>query len=291
MRCAISTSNRRDEHSRRAMATDALGDHRVLVVGGSSGIGLAAARLLARDGARVTIAGRSEAKLTGAVHALEHEGINVASIVCDGLDSEQVRAAVDAASDEQRRLQIAIAVPGGGTITPVTMYDDDKFGREVDRNVRPVFLLLKYAARAMIRAGGGSFVAVSSTAADFAGRYLAAYSAGKAAVEQLVRVAANELGALGVRVNAVRPGMTRTGATEGAFENAEMMAAFIAQQPIARGGEPVDPAAAIRFLAGPESSWITGQCLAVDGGHTLRAFIDYETLIDLPDQRAAALED
>src|SRR5262249_1237211 len=159
-----------------------------------------------------------DVKLARALESLDGDGLSVAPVVCDALDADQVRAAVDAASDEQRRLHIAVAVPGGGSITPGTLYDDDRFGREVGKNVRPVFIALRVAGRAMIRAGGGSFVALSSTVADFAGRYLAAYSAGKAAVDQLVRVAANELGAYGVRVNSVRPGMTRTDATEHAFE-------------------------------------------------------------------------
>jgi NAD(P)-dependent dehydrogenase (short-subunit alcohol dehydrogenase family) len=67
-----------------------------------------------------------------------------------------------------------------------------------------------------------------------------------------------------------------------------MLAAFLAQQPLERGGEVDDIAAAIRYLAGPESSWVTGQHLAVDGGHTLRAFVDYASILDLPDQRRDA---
>ena len=67
-----------------------------------------------------------------------------------------------------------------------------------------------------------------------------------------------------------------------------MTAAFLAGQPIARGGEAVDIAEAVRHLAGPESSWTTGQTLTVDGGHTLRAFPDYAQLLDLPDQAAIA---
>jgi NAD(P)-dependent dehydrogenase (short-subunit alcohol dehydrogenase family) len=267
----------------------ALAGQRAIVVGGGSGIGFGSARALARDGAIVTIAGRTEQKLIDAVATLAEEGLTVTFAVCDALDGASVRAAVDAASDDGRGLQIAVVVPGLGAITPVLLFDDDDFSEQVDKNVRPVYLFLKYAGQAMVRAGGGSFIAISSTAAVFSARYLASYSAGKAAVDQLVRVAANELGPLGIRVNAVQPGMTYTPATDRAFRNAEMMAAFLAEQPIARHGEVDDIAQAVRYFAGPESSWVTGQLLTVDGGNTLRSFVDYQTLIPLPDTRAVVL--
>jgi NAD(P)-dependent dehydrogenase (short-subunit alcohol dehydrogenase family) len=267
----------------------ALTGQRAVVVGGGSGIGLASARALARDGAHVTIVGRTEQKLIDATATLAKEGLDVSHCVCDALDGPSVRDAVDAASDEERRLQIAVVVPGGGTISPVLLFDDDGFSREVDNNVRPVFLFLKYAGRAMVRAGGGSFVAISSTAAVFSTRYLASYAAGKAAVDQLVRVAADELGPMGVRVNAVQPGLTRTAATAGMFQHPDMSDAFLVQQPIGRHGEPDDIAQAVRYFAGPESSWVTGQLLTVDGGNTLRSFIDYANLIPVPDARAVAL--
>ncbi len=104
-----------------------------------------------------------------------------------------------------------------------------------------------------------------------------------------MRVAANELGDLGIRVNSVQPGMTRTPGTERAFRNEQMMAKFLAEQPIPRHGEVDDIAQAVRYFAGPESSWVTGQLLTVDGGNTLRSFIDYQDLIPLPDQRAVIL--
>jgi NAD(P)-dependent dehydrogenase (short-subunit alcohol dehydrogenase family) len=267
----------------------ALAGQRAIVVGGGSGIGLASTRALARDGAQVTIAGRTEQKLIDAAATLVDEGLEVAHCVCDALDGPSVRKAVEAASDEHHGLQIAVVVPGGGNITPVLLFDDDDFSREVDNNVRPVFLVLKYAGQAMVRAGGGSFVAISSTAAVFSTRYLASYAAGKAAVDQLVRVAADELGPLGVRVNSVQPGLTQTAATAGMFQHREMPAAFLAQQPIARHGEPEDIAQAVRYFAGPESSWVTGQLLTVDGGNTLRSFVDYASLIPIPDTRAAVL--
>ena len=262
---------------------------RAIVIGGGSGIGLGSARLLARDGAHVTIAGRTEQKLQDAVSALAGEGLTLAYTVCDAMDGGSVRAAVDAASDSERRLDIAVVVPGGGGIKPVLLFDDDEFSEQVDKNVRPVYLLLKYAGQAMVRAGSGSFVAISSTAAVFSAQYLASYSAGKAAVDQLVRVAANELGSLNIRVNSVQPGMTRTPTTAGAFANPTMIAAFLAEQPLARSGEVDDIAQAVRYFAGPESSWVTGQLLTVDGGNTLRSFIDYADLIPIPDTRETVL--
>jgi NAD(P)-dependent dehydrogenase (short-subunit alcohol dehydrogenase family) len=260
---------------------------RAIVIGGGSGIGLGTARSLARCGARVTIAGRTEDKLQNAALSLAETGLDVAWTRCDALVAGEVSAAVDTAS-EDGKLHIAVVVPGGGSISPVLLYGDDQFSREVDLNVRPVYLLLKFAGQAMIRAGGGSFVAISSSAAAFSARYLASYSAGKAAVDQLVKVAANELGQFGVRVNSVRPGMTRTPTTAAAFANESMLAEFIKGQPLARGGEVADVAEAVKYLAGPDSSWVTGQCLSVDGGHTLRSFVDYGEILDIPDQAQVA---
>ncbi len=271
--------------------TGALEGMRAIVVGGGSGIGLGSARLLARDGAVVTIAGRTEAKLAATQAALAADGLTVGYAVCDALDAGAVRAAVATAADDAGALHIAVVVPGGGSIKPVLLFDDDQFSAEVDKNVRPVYLLLKYAGRAMLRAGRGSFVAISSTAAVFSARYLASYAAGKAAVDQLVRVAADELGQYSIRVNAVQPGMTRTDTTAGAFANDTMMAAFRAGQALDRHGEVDDQAHAVRYFAGPESGWTTGQLLTVDGGHTLRAFVDYAELIDIPDQRAVILSE
>ena len=221
--------------------------------------------------------------------ALAEEGLTVSYAVCDGLDGDSVHDAVVSAADADGGVHIAVVVPGGGSIKPVLLFGDDEFSREVDLNVRPVYLLLKYAGQGMIRAGSGSFVAISSTAAVFSARYLASYSAGKAAVDQLVRVAANELGQYGIRVNSVQPGMTETPTTAGAFANQTMMAEFLAGQAIPRHGRIDDQAQAVRYLAGPESGWVTGQLLTVDGGHTLRAFPDYRTMIDVPDQRDAVL--
>jgi NAD(P)-dependent dehydrogenase (short-subunit alcohol dehydrogenase family) len=249
---------------------------RALVVGASSGIGRASARRLLADGAHVTIAGRSEAALRETQAALEAtaraSGAELAYLVCDAMRGDDVRRAVERAAGAER-LEIAVAIPGGGAFRPVLGYGDDEFGAEIDQNLRPQYLVLKYAGLAMVRGGGGSIVLTSSTAAIMSSPYLGAYCAAKAAVDQLVRVAADELGALRVRVNAVRPGLTRTATTQSIFDT-PLHARFFAEQPLARSGEPEDIAGAVRFLAGPESDWVTGQCLSVDGGNTLRRFPD-----------------
>lgn len=257
-----------------------LSGKRALIVGASSGIGRASAEKMLQDGAIVTLAARTESALRETADSLgevaKRGGGRVAWITCDALDGTSVRAAVERAS-EGGGLDMAVAIPGGGNYCPVLAYDDDRFDDEVAQNVRPQFLVLKYAGLAMVRSGGGSIVAISSTAAIMSSPYLSAYCAGKAAVDQLVRVAADELGELRVRVNSVRPGLTLTAATGGLFKP-PIFDKFLAEQPLKRGGQVEDIANAVRFLAGPESSWITGQCLTVDGGHTIRKFPDLTDL-------------
>ncbi|MFO0691306.1 MAG: SDR family oxidoreductase [Myxococcota bacterium] len=252
-----------------------LAGQRAIVIGASSGIGLATAEALAVDGAFVLMCARGKERLEEAARSVvaklpDAKG-RITTRVVDGLDGGQVRAAVDEAAGTTG-LDIAVSVPGGGNFSPVLAYDDDDFSRTIDANVRPIFLLIKYAGKAMVRKGGGSIVAVSSTAAIMSSPFLAAYCAAKAACDQLVKVAADELGRQGVRINAVRPGLTRTGATDGMFGARPLIEAFLAEQPIRHEGEPGDIARAIRFLAGPESVWITGEALTVDGGHTIRKF-------------------
>jgi NAD(P)-dependent dehydrogenase (short-subunit alcohol dehydrogenase family) len=257
-----------------------------LVTGGSGGIGRSTAAFLAADGALVTIASRQADRLARAaaeIQALAGEGApEVTWVAADATDAGAVREAVSAAlaRGEDGRLDIAVSVPGAGLMAPIFLYDDERFLRDVDFNVRAPWFVIKYAGSQMVRQGtGGAIVAVSSTAAVQPSRNLAAYCAGKAAVDMLVRVAAEELGASGVRVNAVRPGLTNTDGPGQMIENPRTVAAYMQQQAIRRVGEPDDVGALIRHLCGPESSWITGQCIGIDGGHTLRGFPDLDHLV------------
>lgn len=255
--------------------SESLVGQRALVIGASSGIGLSAAETLLHDGAHVLICARDSARLEAAAEGLRKaipgSSDRLSTRVCDGMQGDQVRAAVDEAGGDSG-LDIAISVPGGGNYCPVLGYDDEEFSATIDQNVRPTYLMIKYAGLAMVKSGGGSIVVISSTASTLSSPFLSAYCAAKAACDQLVKVAADEVGQHGIRINAVRPGLTRTGATDSMFENRPMIEAFLSEQPLARDGAADDIGRAIRFLAGPESAWVTGQCLTVDGGHTIRKF-------------------
>jgi len=116
---------------------------------------------------------------------------------------------------------------------------------------------------------------MSSIAGTATHRYLSAYCVGKAGIDMLVRVAADELGPSKVRVNSVQPGLVATELVAGIMTTDAVLEDYLAQMPIGRVGQPEDIAALVRFLAGPESTWVTGQTIGIDGGHHLRRGPDY----------------
>jgi len=247
-----------------------------LITGGSGGIGSACAARLLRDGCSVTLTARRAdalAETAERLRALAPAGTEVRHIAGDACTSDGVRAAVELAGPD---LAICVATVGGGKTSPLLALADDTFVDELRVNAHSAFLAIKYAAPPIAARGGGSIVCVSSTAAKLTMPFLGAYAAGKAALEALVRTAADELGAAGVRVNAVRPGLVKSQEEARIFHDEEMLASFLANKPLGRTGVPDDIAEAVRHLAGPESSWTTGQSIAVDGGHELRVFPSFE---------------
>jgi NAD(P)-dependent dehydrogenase (short-subunit alcohol dehydrogenase family) len=254
-----------------------------LVTGGGSGLGLACARHLLRDGAAVTIAGRSEDRLRRAaadLAAAAPEGAAVHWVACDVTDEAAVEAAVARAAEPRGALHIAVAGAGGGSGGPLLATPAEVWRYTLDLNLTGTFLTVKHAALAMERAGGGAIVAISSIAGVLTHRLMAAYCASKAALEMLIRVAADELGPLGIRANAVRPGLVPTDLAAPLVGDETVVADYRAQMPLGRLGTPDDVAAAVRWLAGPESGWVTGQCFAVDGGHTLRRGPNIDPMIE-----------
>lgn len=245
-----------------------------LVTGGGSGIGLAVAERLAADGAVVTICGRSEDRLLAAVSSVRERQphAQIHHIAADVTDEDAVIAAVRSATDHaDGRLGAVVASAGGSeSIGPVTQLDVDAWDRTIALNLTGTMLALKHGAAAMVRAGGGSFVAISSIASRTSHPWFGAYGPSKAAIDQLCRQAADELGPSDIRVNAICPGLIRTELVSFITEGGEVLDSYEENTPLNRIGEAEDVANLARFLVGPESTWITGQCINVDGGHSLR---------------------
>jgi len=255
------------------MSTQPLAGMVALVTGGAGGIGGAVARWLVRDGASVTIMGRTESTLREAHGDLLKQvtgGATVRYHVGDARNADDLQKAIEVAAKPTGSLNICVPTVGGGTIKPLLMHDAQSFLEDLDLNIVSSFLAIRYAAPLIADAGGGSIVCISSDAAKLAYPYLSGYVAAKAGLEALVRVAAEELGHLKVRVNAVRPGLTATRGTTSIFENKEIIEAYLREKPLGRTCVPDDIASAVRYLAGTESSLVTGQSFAVDGGGELR---------------------
>jgi NAD(P)-dependent dehydrogenase (short-subunit alcohol dehydrogenase family) len=248
-----------------------------LVTGGGSGIGLACATGLAAAGAVVTVCGRSEERLRAGVAAISSAvpGARTAWVVADVTEEDSIASAVRAAVETAGNLRAVVAAAGGSSsMGPIGAIPVDAWRSTVDLNVTGTFLTLKHAVP-HLAAGGGSFVALSSIAATATHRYMSAYSVAKAAIDMLVRNAADELGPSGIRVNAVRPGLVDTGLVTSITSTPAVLASYLDNMPISRVGRVGDVAAAVLWLLGPESAWVTGTCLAVDGGHALRRGPDY----------------
>jgi len=250
-------------------------DGRVAFVsGGGTGIGLACARALAAGGARVLIAGRREDVLARAAAEL---GPQAAFVGCDVTDDDSVEAAVAAAA-QLGPLRLAVNAAGTGNIGSVLNGPVKEFPALLDTNLTGVYRCLRAEARAMKAAGGGAIVNVSSIAGALTHRWMSAYCASKAGVNMLTRCAADDLGEHGIRVNAVMPSLVPTELTQMMVANAEVTEEYLRRIPVGRLGTPEDVAALTAFLLSDEASWISGQVIGVDGGHTIRQGPDLQPL-------------
>jgi NAD(P)-dependent dehydrogenase (short-subunit alcohol dehydrogenase family) len=279
--------------------TTGIAGYNALVTGGGSGIGLGTATRLVRDGAHVTICGRTEEKLATAVEGLtrvvaearaagDPEG-SARYIVADVTVEDQVAAAVAEAAAPRGHLDILFANAGGSFhMGPMAEADVEGVRATIDLNLVGTFLCIKHAAPLMAagvgagvdggEAPGGSIIGMSSGAGHFPHRFLWAYGSAKAGIDMLCQYAAEELGATGVRVNTVQPGIVDDELMSFITAGGALLDDYLAEMPVSRVGTVEDIAAAVRFLGGPESGWITGEALAVDGGHHLRRGANYGLL-------------
>lgn len=237
-----------------------------LVSGASQSIGYASAEALARDGATVVITGRGEKALTAARDRLRASvpGARIEMNTGDACNEDDVKAALEFAHAIDGRLDILVPTVGGGVFEPLLMRTVESVRRELEVNFISTFLMIRHGAPLL--GHGGSIVCISTVAVTQPFFGLGLYGAGKAGMERMVRAAAFELASAGIRVNAVRPGMTVPREVLDDPVQAENFAGYAAETPLGRVGIPEDIAAAVRFLSGPESGWVTGQAFSCDGG-------------------------
>ena len=233
-----------------------------VVTGGGSGIGAGVCRELAAGGACVVVLDRN-LDAAEAV-AAEVDGTARQLDVTDEDAVERVYAALGPIAG-------AVNCAGFSLLKPLVGSTLADWQRMTSVHLDGTFLCLRAAASSMITHGvPGSIVNIASVNAQFAHRGLGAYSAAKAGIVMLTRVAALELAAAGIRVNAVAPGMVVTGMNRARFDDEDFTRTWTASMPLGRVAYPVDIAKVVEFLVGPDSGWVTGQTIATDGGVSLR---------------------
>ena len=238
-----------------------------VVVGGASGIGWASAQLLAADGYRVTIADRNAdlARERAATLGEPHGWIAV-----EVTDEPGVAALFDGVVQREQRLDVVVNCAGFSGFGLITDTDAEQFRSVVDVCLTGGFLVLKHAGRHLRE--GGSVVSLTSLNARQPAIGMSAYCAAKAGLSMLTQVAALELGPRGIRVNAVAPGFVHTPLTEGARAIPGVVEEYVENTALGRAGTPQDVAAAVVFLCSPQSSWMTGEVLDLNGGAHLKRY-------------------
>ena len=244
----------------------------VIVTGATSGIGRAAAEAFGRDGASVVVVGRKDTVVADVVSAIVAAGGRaapcVADITANDAPARIVRAAVDASGG------LDVLVNAAGIITTATLdaTTDESWDLMMDVNLRAPFRLMRAAAPHLAERKG-SIVNVSSVNGLRSFPGVLAYNVSKAGLDQLTRCAALELAPLGVRVNAVNPGVTVTNLHRRSGMDESKYAAFLERSkethPLGRPGQPQEVASLILFLASDRAGWMTGETIPIDGGRHL----------------------
>jgi NAD(P)-dependent dehydrogenase (short-subunit alcohol dehydrogenase family) len=241
-----------------------------LVTGGGGGIGLATASAFAEAGASVIMADSNATLLEEAAGDLRSAGHEVLAVTCDVTDRNQVRAMTEQAVVAYGRLDAAFNNAGiNCDSAPMLETEDEEFDSILDVNLRGVWNCMKAELRQMMAQGSGAIVNCSSIGGMRGSKGRAAYSASKFGVIGLTRAAALDYAGMGIRINAVCPGIignTPMAARVTKNNDPDIIKAFVAAEPIGRLGEPEEVAAAVLWLCSAGASFMVGHALAVDGG-------------------------
>ena len=239
----------------------------VLITGGITGIGRAAAIAFAKKGSNVVVAGRRDEAGKALVKELRAFGAEAEFINADVRKEDDVRAMVDKTLARFGRLDVAVNnAATEGQVGPITDQTAESYAATFDTNVLGVILCMKHEVRAMQKQGSGNIINISSTYGHEGAAGGSVYVGSKHAVEGITKSVALEIVGSGIRVNAVAPGPVDTGMLTRFTGTPENKAALVSTVPMARLGLPEEQANAIVFIASDEASFITGHILNVDGG-------------------------
>ena len=252
------------------MSQEDLGDRAVLITGASSGIGRATALAFAGTGANLSLVGRDPARLKDSITACREKGATrLTSLTVDVTETGAAARIVEQSVTSLGRLDVLVNAAGIIASAPAVEISDDDFDRMFAVNVRALFSMSREAIPHLQKTKG-NIVNVSSVAGlrPFPG--ILSYCASKAAVDQITRCLAVEVGPVGIRVNAVNPGLVETNLHRAGGMDEESYASFLERgketHPLGRVGQPEEVADAILFLTSHAAAWITGATLSVDGG-------------------------
>ncbi len=240
-----------------------------IVTGGGGGLGGLAARAFAAAGADVVLVGRTAEKLRAAADGVRGAGRRAAAIVADVTRSADVSRMIEQAVDAFGRVDILLNNAGITSPKTVVELTDDDWHRIMDTSATGAFYCSRAVAPVMIRQREGCIISMGSILSARGMAKRTAYSAAKAAVMNLTRALALELGPHGIRVNAIAPTVIVTDLNrELVRAQPQLYQAVLDRTPLGRLGEPEDIAGALVFLASPAARFITGQTLFIDGGYT-----------------------
>lgn len=240
-----------------------------IVTGASEGLGRIMAGGLAEAGCGLVLTARTADRLADATREITAAGGRAIAVPGDVTDPAHTDALADACRETYGRLDGLVLNAGTATMSPAEAENMAEFTRVMDVNLTAVMRLAAAGASAMIDAGtGGWMITMSSILGRRAGTGggVAAYSASKAAVEQLTRELARQWAPHGIRVNCIAPGFFPTALNAPMVASPERLAAMLARAPMGRAGEPADITGVAVFLASPASRFVTGHVMACDGG-------------------------
>ncbi len=237
-----------------------------IVTGGGKGIGRVIALGLAKAGANVVVCSRTKAEIDAVAEEIRKQGGRALSVVTDIMINEQLENLVGAAISEFGRIDILVNNAARSYLRGLLDLREDGWDKIFHTNVKAVWLLSRMVVPKMIEQKGGRIINITTVGADKAEAGMSAYGASKAALKHLTRSMAKEWAQLGINVNAVAPGFTRTDFSKPIWSSPELEQVISKLIPKGKIAEPEDIVGAVLFLASDAASYITGITIYVDGG-------------------------